>query len=102
MRRQLFLTLLGFGLALTSYGKASSPRPGDLKVLQNLFIFGADLSKVDDKILDQLAAQGAEGFELPGTVSEPRDCQRLGEYFKRNKDRHFTGGLNVAVDVDRD
>lgn len=70
-----------------------------LRVMQNLFIIGADMSKIDEATLDALVARGAQGFELPGTVSTPEDCKRLGRYLRS---RGLPSGLNVAVDPLRD
>ena len=70
-----------------------------LLIWMNLFLLTADLAKVKEADLDRLRALGAQGFELPGTVSTPADCERLGRYLKAHGLR---SALNVAVDEKRD
>ncbi len=91
---RLFLLVLSFS--------ALHPRAGlsaDLTVMQNGFILGAHLDKIQVEDLKRLADQGAQGFELPATLSTLADCERLGAFIKEN---HFPAGLNVAVDAERD
>lgn len=71
----------------------------DLRIMQNLFILSADMSRIQVSDLQNLETRGAQGFELPGTVATLEDCHRLGAYIKS---RGLVAGLNVAVDVLRD
>ena len=87
------------GIVLILLGFAASASASDVKVLQNLFILGADLSKIEISDLEKMLPLGADGFELPGTVSTPEDCKRIGAFIKS---RHLSAGLNVAVDTLRD
>jgi D-psicose/D-tagatose/L-ribulose 3-epimerase len=86
-------------LITLSHGMAMERPESSPKILMNLFVLTADLGKVKFSDLDKLVEKGAEGFELPGTLSTPSDCDRVGQYIKRH---HFPAVLNVAVDHDRD
>jgi D-psicose/D-tagatose/L-ribulose 3-epimerase len=72
---------------------------GDLRVMQNLFILDADMSRIQVSDLEKLVARGAQGFELPGTIATIEDAKRLGAYVKA---KGLPVGLNVAVDPQRD
>jgi sugar phosphate isomerase/epimerase len=91
-------------LALCLWIATNFTYASDLKVLQNLFIFGADLSRITEGMLDALAESGAEGFELPGTSAKLVDCERMGAYFarKEKEGKHFDRGLNVAALLSED
>jgi D-psicose/D-tagatose/L-ribulose 3-epimerase len=70
-----------------------------VRVLQNLFILDANMANIQVSDLEKLVKRGAEGFELPGTVSTIGDARRLAPYIKSH---HLPVGLNVAVDPQRD
>lgn len=95
--------LLSFAL-WTATTFSNSANASDLKVLQNLFIIGADLSQITEDMLDKLAEKGAQGFELPGTSAKLADCERMGRYFDNaeKNGRHFARGLNVAATPEHD
>ncbi len=87
--------LLSLFIQESSAGAAGS----GLTVMQNGFILSAHLDQINVDDLKKLVAQGAQGFELPGTISTMADCVRLGAYIQAN---NYPAGLNVAVDVERD
>lgn len=102
-KMKIFILVLAvLNLLSCSEAKANPPplaREASPKIWMNLFLLTADLSQVKVSDLERFADQQAEGFELPGTISTPEDCKRIGAFIRS---RHFPAALNVAVDHDHD